>query len=55
MNQEYISKACCRCNHISKNNKSGLKFLCKACGFELNTDLNAARNSEHRTRDFLGY
>ena len=46
------SKTCCRCNHISKNSRNGFKFLCKACGFELNADLNGARNIEHRTRDY---
>jgi transposase len=51
VNPEYTSKACCRCNHISKNNKNGLKFLCYTCIFELNADLNGARNIEHRTRD----
>jgi IS605 OrfB family transposase len=51
VNPEYTSKACCRCNHISKNSRDGLKFLCDTCGFELNADLNGARNIEHRTRD----
>ena len=51
MNPEYTSKVCCRCNHISKNNRNGLKFRCEIGGFELNADLNGARNIEHRTRD----
>ncbi len=46
VNPEYTSKACCRCNHISKNSRNGLKFLCDTCGFELNADLNGARNIE---------
>jgi IS605 OrfB family transposase len=53
VNYEYTSKACCRCNCISKNNRSGVKFLCKVCGFELNADLNGARNIEYRTRDTM--
>lgn len=51
----YTFKTCCRCHHISKNSINGLKFLCKACGFELNADLNDARNIEHRTRDYKIY
>lgn len=52
VNPEYTSQTCNRCNHISKNNRNGLKFRCKVCGFDLNADLNASRNIEHRTRDF---
>ena len=52
VNPEYTSQTCCRCNHISKNNRNGLKFRCKTCGFDLNADLNGARNIEHRTRDY---
>ncbi len=52
VNPEYTSQTCSRCNHISKNNRKGLRFRCRACGFEMNADLNAARNIEHRTRDF---
>ena len=48
----YTSQTCNRCNHISKNNRKGLRFHCEACGFEMNADLNGARNIEHRTRDF---
>jgi putative transposase len=44
MNPEYTFKACCRCNHISKNGRDGLKSLCDAHFFELNADLNVARN-----------
>lgn len=52
VNPEYTSQTCNRCNHISKNNRKGLRFHCEACGFEMNADLNASRNIEHRTRDF---
>jgi putative transposase len=48
----YTSQTCFRCNHISKNNRNGLVFRCKACNYETNADLNAANNIEHRTRDF---
>ena len=45
----YTSKTCSRCGHI--NNRNGLKFSCRVCGYELNADLNGARNIEHKTRD----
>ena len=48
----YTSKTCFRCNHIDENNRKGLVFRCKACNYEMNADLNAANNIEHRTRDF---
>ena len=47
----YTSQTCSRCNHISKNNRKGLVFRCKACNYENNADLNAANNIEHKTRD----
>lgn len=46
----HTSKTCSRCGHI--NNRNGLEFICKTCGYELNADLNGARNIEHKTRDF---
>lgn len=52
INPEYTSQTCYRCGHISKNNRTGLKFKCKACGFTLHSDLNGARNIEHKTRDY---
>jgi len=52
VNLDYTSKTCCRCNHISKNSRNGMKSLCDTCSFELNVDLNGARNIEHRTRDY---
>jgi putative transposase len=52
VNPGNTSKAFCRCNNISKNNTNGLKFLCETCSFELNADLNGARNIEHRTRGY---
>jgi len=49
---KYTSQTCSRCGHIEKNNRNGMVFLCKSCGFEMNADLNASRNIEHKTRDF---
>jgi putative transposase len=48
----FTSRTCFRCNHIDKNNRKRLVFRCKACNYEMNADLNAANNIEHRTRDY---
>lgn len=41
----YTSQRCSKCGFISRSNrKSQSDFKCKECGFELNADLNAARN-----------
>jgi IS605 OrfB family transposase len=40
----YTSQKCSRCGDIRKSNRRGLVYNCKACGFELHADLNAARN-----------
>ncbi|MER3556427.1 MAG: hypothetical protein C4331_19395 [Meiothermus sp.] len=39
------SQRCSRCGHTHRSiRRSQSRFLCRACGFELNVDLNAARN-----------
>lgn len=39
------SQRCSRCGHIHRSNRvSQSEFKCRSCGFELNADLNAARN-----------
>ena len=41
----YTSQACSRCGHVHRyNRRSQSRFLCRNCGYELNADLNAARN-----------
>ena len=45
VNPRYTSQRCSRCGYISKNNRfSQSHFSCRECWFELNADLNAARN-----------
>ena len=45
VNPQYTSQRCSQCGHIAKSNRSSQSnFLCKECFFELNADLNAARN-----------
>jgi IS605 OrfB family transposase len=38
------SKGCSRCGYADKSNRNGHRFACKACGYSLHADLNAARN-----------
>ncbi len=41
----YTSQTCSKCGHMSKNNrKSQSRFVCEACGLEINADHNAAIN-----------
>lgn len=44
VNPKHTSQRCSKCGNIDQNNRKGLQFKCKQCGFELNADLNAARN-----------
>lgn len=44
VNPSYTSQRCTRCGYTDRENRKGLHFRCKQCGFELNADLNAARN-----------
>jgi len=41
----YTSQTCSECGHVLKTNrKSQSRFVCEACGLEMNADYNAARN-----------
>ena len=43
------SRRCSVCGHIEKRNRvSQSEFKCRSCGFELNADLNAAKNIQWR-------
>lgn len=44
INPRYTSQMCSRCGYIEKLNRSGSRFRCRSCGFELNADLNASKN-----------
>ena len=51
----YTSQGCSRPGHVHRSNrKTQLRFVCQACGFELNADLNAARNIKRRHLDGSG-
>jgi IS605 OrfB family transposase len=41
----HTSQTCSCCGHVARNNRrSRGRFVCRACGFELHANLNAARN-----------
>jgi transposase len=40
----YTSQQCSHCGAIDKNNRQGEAFLCTACGYEDDADLNASLN-----------
>ena len=42
---QHTSQTCSRCGHVSKTNRrSQSRFVCEACGLEINADHNAAIN-----------
>lgn len=45
---KYTSQGCSKCGHTEKANRHGHRFVCKACGYQLHSDLNAARNIKLR-------
>ncbi len=45
---KYTSQGCSKCGHTEPSNRHGHRFLCKACGYQLHSDLNAARNIKLR-------
>ena len=51
------SKGCSRCGHTEAANRKRHRFICKACGHQLHSDLNAAHNIRLRgvlARQVLG-
>ena len=51
----HTSQACSECHHTARNNRrSQSRFVCRACGFELHADLNAARNIAAKYRASQG-
>jgi putative transposase len=51
------SKGCSRCGHSEPANRNRHRFLCKACGHQLHSDVNAAHNIRLRgilARQVLG-
>ena len=54
LNGMFTSQRCSRCRHISHKSRKGPKFKCIECGFELDADLNAARNIAQIGKSELG-
>ena len=51
----HTSQTCAACGHQARNNRrSQSRFVCRACGFELHADLNAARNIAAKYRASRG-
>jgi putative transposase len=44
VDSRYTSQKCSRCGHTYKGNRDASDFRCRACGFHVHADLNAARN-----------
>ena len=44
VNGIFTSQTCSKCGHTSHKSRKGSCFKCVGCGFELDADLNAARN-----------
>lgn len=45
INPAYTSQKCACCGHTSKNNRrTQASFICTACGYTANADVNGARN-----------
>jgi IS605 OrfB family transposase len=42
------SKGCSRCGHVEKASRKRHDFKCKACGYEVHSDYNAAKNIRSR-------
>lgn len=38
------SRMCSKCGHVSKDNRIGFAFKCKACGYKADADWNASKN-----------
>lgn len=52
----YTSQRCSKCGHIHKDNRQCQSlFKCRSCGFQLNADLNGARNIVLKYMDASGY
>lgn len=49
----HTSQRCSACGWIERANRHGASFVCKACSFRSNSDLNAARNI--RDRHLVGW
>ena len=54
VNPRHTSQTCSKCGFRKKANRNGSIFRCRKCGFELHSDLNAARNIASLGRSEIG-
>lgn len=40
----YTSKGCSNCGHVHNSNRQKHSFKCRACGYQIHSDLNGAKN-----------
>jgi len=52
INEHYTSKTCSRCGEFGNRKSQGL-FKCPNCSYEINADVNGARNILKRTLDYM--
>jgi IS605 OrfB family transposase len=45
----YSSQTCARCGFVHRDNRSGEKFRCLACGHQAHADVNAGKNLARRS------
>ncbi len=50
----YYSQRCSQCGIVLKSNRKGKVYSCKNCGFEVDSDMNAALNHQHCLPDISG-
>jgi putative transposase len=50
VNPQYTSQECSNCGHISKDNRSGEKFICQECGHIDHADTQASRTILKRAK-----
>lgn len=44
INPAFTSQVCSRCQNLDKSSRKGEVYICKNCGLEIDSDINAARN-----------
>ena len=51
VNPAYTSQTCPSCGHVSRKNRSGIKFKCDSCGRKAHADWVGATNILRRSED----
>ncbi|WP_433629428.1 RNA-guided endonuclease InsQ/TnpB family protein [Halomicrococcus sp. NG-SE-24] len=53
VNPAYTSQRCSHCGFTHENNRDDKQFACQDCGYEVNTDYNAAKNVANRYSQYI--